>query len=251
MAADWYCLIGGTVVGPVEASELRQMAESGRLKPTDSVRKTEAGRWVPASSIKGLTFSTTAPPPRQPEPADQGIQPEIDPAAPLARRPFRDYDDPADPSDYDDEDGADDDDRRPRRRLRIDTRDVASVVLPPAICLLVTAILGVFANVFQIVISIVSPRWLQQNNIFGEGQAASPEVYTAFGALFGLLCIVIAAGAISMMRRRIYALSLTSAILSMINCGNLCCVLGLPFGIWAVVILSRPEVRAAFEDVDR
>jgi hypothetical protein len=38
----------------------------------------------------------------------------------------------------------------------------------------------------------------------------------------------------------------TAAIMAMIPC-NVCCLLGLPFGIWALVVLNRPEVRSAFK----
>ena len=36
-----------------------------------------------------------------------------------------------------------------------------------------------------------------------------------------------------------------AAIIAMIPCHG-CCILGLPFGIWALVVLSAPEVKAAF-----
>ena len=41
-------------------------------------------------------------------------------------------------------------------------------------------------------------------------------------------------------------LAYTGAILSMIPCVSGCCLLGLPFGIWAVMTLNKPEVKAGF-----
>ena len=32
----------------------------------------------------------------------------------------------------------------------------------------------------------------------------------------------------------------------MINLANACCLLGVPFGIWALVVLNKPEVKAQF-----
>ena len=64
MAQQWYCEIGGEVVGPFGPKELRRMAESGRLSEADAVRRGEKGRWVPAWSVGGLTF---APPPAREE----------------------------------------------------------------------------------------------------------------------------------------------------------------------------------------
>jgi hypothetical protein len=252
MAADWYCLIDGTVVGPIDGNELKRMAESGRLRPGDSVRKTESGRWASAIQVKGLTFKAGLPPPAPPKristsPDNEGIQQELDPAPPTRReRDRRDYDEPVDDDDDDESDADDDDDEdypRSRKRRRIKKRDVSGLVMAPAIALLITAVLGVLINLFQIVIVFAAPQFLQQNPF---GQDAPPALSAAFGVIFALVSAVIAAGAASMMRIRTYPLSMTSAILSMLNISNCCCVLGLPFGIWALIILCREDVKAAF-----
>ena len=39
---------------------------------------------------------------------------------------------------------------------------------------------------------------------------------------------------------------ITGSILSMIPCASGCCLLGLVFGIWALVALGKPEVKAAY-----
>jgi hypothetical protein len=62
MADQWhYQTRGGKQVGPVSGTELRQLAASGQLSPTDLVWKDGMGAWVPASSIKGLFNSNPAP----------------------------------------------------------------------------------------------------------------------------------------------------------------------------------------------
>ena len=43
-----------------------------------------------------------------------------------------------------------------------------------------------------------------------------------------------------------YPLALTASILAIIPCLSPCCLVGLPIGIWAIVVLSKPEVKAAF-----
>lgn len=40
--------------GPVSSSELKQLAASGRLQPTDTVMKEGSNKWVAAGSVKGL-----------------------------------------------------------------------------------------------------------------------------------------------------------------------------------------------------
>jgi len=43
-----------------------------------------------------------------------------------------------------------------------------------------------------------------------------------------------------------WPLAMTASILSMLNFGNCCCLLGIPVGIWALVILLMPDVKEAF-----
>jgi hypothetical protein len=45
---------------------------------------------------------------------------------------------------------------------------------------------------------------------------------------------------------RSYEFALTAAILAMVPCLTPCCLIGLPFGIWAVVVLSKAGVKSQF-----
>ncbi len=54
MGAEWYCMIEGRVEGPVSDQGLRHLAGSGRLAPTDQVRRGGEGAWVAASRCRGL-----------------------------------------------------------------------------------------------------------------------------------------------------------------------------------------------------
>jgi hypothetical protein len=54
-------------------------------------------------------------------------------------------------------------------------------------------------------------------------------------------------GALKMKNCQSYGLAMTGSITAMLPCGGLgCCILGLPFGIWAIVVLMNSEVKAAF-----
>jgi hypothetical protein len=59
--------------------------------------------------------------------------------------------------------------------------------------------------------------------------------------------VLIIFGGISMLRLSGPAIPILSSVISMIPCitPSCCCVLGLLAGIWSLVVLSRPEVRAA------
>jgi hypothetical protein len=44
-----------------------------------------------------------------------------------------------------------------------------------------------------------------------------------------------------------YSFAMAAAIIAMIPCISPCCLLGLPFGIWALVVLGDGSVKAAFQ----
>lgn len=72
----------------------------------------------------------------------------------------------------------------------------------------------------------------------------------AFSAAFGVfslaMAVLVLVGAMKMKNLNNYALAMTSAIVAMIPCISPCCLLGFPFGIWAIVVLSDGSVKAAF-----
>ena len=43
-----------------------------------------------------------------------------------------------------------------------------------------------------------------------------------------------------------YGMVMTATILSMLPCTSSCCCLGLPLGIWILIVLAKPEVKSAF-----
>lgn len=65
-------------------------------------------------------------------------------------------------------------------------------------------------------------------------------------ALWLLVNVPIALGAISMLRLRSYRSAYLAAILSLIPLCSPCFLLGIPFGIWTLVLLNRPEVKQRF-----
>jgi hypothetical protein len=60
MATDWYYSNSGRKRGPVTSSQLKALARTGKLLPTDLVWKDGMSSWQPASKVKGLF--PTAPP---------------------------------------------------------------------------------------------------------------------------------------------------------------------------------------------
>jgi hypothetical protein len=54
MMDEWFVEIAGREIGPLSAQQLRNMAAQGRLLPSDRVRHTATGNWIPADHVKGL-----------------------------------------------------------------------------------------------------------------------------------------------------------------------------------------------------
>jgi hypothetical protein len=54
MARNWHYIRGNQQAGPLSAAELRQLATSGQLSPTDMVWTEGMSAWVPAEKVKGL-----------------------------------------------------------------------------------------------------------------------------------------------------------------------------------------------------
>jgi len=66
-------------------------------------------------------------------------------------------------------------------------------------------------------------------------------------AVIGLVVSgVIFFGAMKMKSLENYGLAMAASIIAMIPCFSPCCLLGLPIGIWALVVLTKPDVKSAF-----
>ena len=86
-------------------------------------------------------------------------------------------------------------------------------------------------------------------------QAATPEFASVVGqgvagliqSIVGLIGGgVIIFGCIKMMKLQAYGFAFATSILAMIPCISPCCLLGIPFGIWGLVVLNDPLVRNSF-----
>ena len=77
--------------------------------------------------------------------------------------------------------------------------------------------------------------------------AVPPGIGVGAGILGVVLSIVVILGAVKMKNLESYGFSMAAAIIAFIPCFSPCCLLGLPFGIWAIIVLSDANVRAAFQ----
>jgi len=66
-------------------------------------------------------------------------------------------------------------------------------------------------------------------------------------AIFAASCYVFF-GALQMKGLANYAHAKAAAVVACIPCLGPCCLLGIPFGAWALVVLSQPDIQKSFEN---
>ena len=133
-------------------------------------------------------------------------------------------------------------------------RDAAlQLVKGPAIGLKVTAIVGLVLVGLGLVYNVLV---LSGVNI-GLQQIQDPQIQKLFSTLGsglgivqdiigGIVGVIVLIGAAKMQKLQNYQFALTAGIVAMLPCISPCCIFGLPFGIWALVVLNKPEVKSQF-----
>lgn len=127
---------------------------------------------------------------------------------------------------------------------------VEGMVRWPAVGILVAGALGLVMQIASFAFSdAMNAHILEMANEAGVPMSAEQLDPTAplnlASSLFGmLLSIGMIVGGWAMLKRTSWALALTGAICALIPCSTCCCI-GLPFGVWALIVLLKPEVKAA------
>jgi hypothetical protein len=205
-----YKIIGANQVeyGPISAGQLRQWIAEGRVNAQTLAQAEGETTWRPISTFPefAASFASTPPPP------------------PLG--------------------GAVPNDAGRQNALR--------EVSGPAIGLIVAASLGILMSLFQILVRIVGAG---VNSFSRSGQ--NPDVQRMVEKLNGtegvivfifamLLWGFVLYGGIKMKNLERYGICVAASIIAMIPCLCPCCVIGIPFGIWALIVLNKPEVKPYF-----
>lgn len=133
----------------------------------------------------------------------------------------------------------------------------ASRVKAPAIALLVVGILDLLTALFALVQALMgggaasidtSGMTAEQADLVEKFAAAGGPVGIAIGLFWAITSAVVILGAVKMMKLQSWGLALTGSIVAMIPCiVHPCCILiGIPIGIWSIVVLMNQEVKSAF-----
>jgi hypothetical protein len=121
----------------------------------------------------------------------------------------------------------------------------------PAIALMITAGLGILAQLFSVARHLLGTMAMPflASDLGPAGrvlQLMTGPIGLAVALVALAIGVVVLVGALKMKAGRSYGFALAATILAMVPCVSPCCCLGLPFGIWALVVLLKPEVKAAF-----
>ena len=212
-----YTIIGGDKkeYGPVTTDEMRQWIAEGRLDGNTLARSDSDTEWRPLSTFPELALLFQS---RSPNPP-------------------------------------------PLNSLRKSVPEAsAQEVKNPAICLIVAGVLNILLALWSIVKALFFPQNIDQ--IMSQ-MPAMPDPQTqkmvtsmlhmmsgplaiGFDAVALILSVVVLMGAIRMLALRNYEFALVAAILALVPCVTPCCLIGLPFGIWAIIVLRKPGVKEHF-----
>lgn len=134
-----------------------------------------------------------------------------------------------------------------------------SVVTAPGIALLVVGLLGFIAALFVLLMLVqVDEKELKaamqrpaagdaDQEAFDQGfEIAMGPFGRVVHGIFTLVNLAIITGAVAILLRRFYVLAVLASILAMVNVDSCCCLLGMPVGLWSLIVLMRPDVKAMF-----
>lgn len=202
--------------GPVSGDQLRQWIRDGRVNAHTRVRLESGGDWQPLSAFPEFAdaFQPGVAAPPSPIPA----------MAPMAGGGSREA--------------------------------ALQAVKAPAICLIVTAGLGIalfsvgaISNFLGNAVIRTPPANMppEMQNFYQSMQNARGPLGGLLDLFFVAMDVVVLLGALKMMRLQSRGFAMTACIVAMLPFTIFCCcILGLPFGIWGMVVLNKPEVKSQF-----
>jgi hypothetical protein len=134
-------------------------------------------------------------------------------------------------------------------RASIETRTVQV----PGILLIVAGAIGAMANSLNLLGHVLGRAFFQTQSsgnpeLDNFVQIMSGSLGLLFYSFALALNVLVIVGGWRMTRLSNYGWCFAAAVVAVVPCLSPCCCLGVPPGIWALIILSRPEVKAAFEN---
>lgn len=217
----------GKEYGPVAIDQLGRWIAEGRANRDTMAQKTGESGWKPLGQFPECAELLGLPPPIAAAQPPAMIAPGAMPATPMGVYQTGGVNDRA-------------------RAL------AEQAIKGPAIALIVTAGLGIALSLLGLAMAVtgadnpppmpgMDPEFVHYFRMFAYGPVGiGTKILSLTVSIFLLY------GALQMPKLNRHGLAMTTAIIAMIPCFSPCCFLGLPFGIWALVVLSKPEVKSQF-----
>ncbi|MGE3312974.1 MAG: DUF4339 domain-containing protein [Limisphaerales bacterium] len=232
-----YKIIGGDQkeYGPVSLEVIVEWIRGNQANSQTLVQK-EGGPWVPLGSLPEFApylMSQASPAAGSPDPEPaSGPGPALGSSMP-----------PSGPSPSMYPMGGNDRDR------------ALAAVSGPATGLLVTGIICMIVSLINTVMSLtgagfqpppgeIPPEMQQFFDVLQKMQGPVAIITSILGIGISAL-IIFAAQKMRVLQN--YTLVVTGAILAVVPCISPCCCIGIPVGIWVLVVLFKPEVKAMFQ----
>lgn len=231
-----YKIIGGDQkeYGPVSFDQLCQWVGDNRANAQTRVQR-EGGEWVPMGSLPEFAAVLAEQARRREAAAAAPAMPAgtlTDSGSGPAMMPLPAFGGGADGRD----------------QARAMVQGPATALLVTGILCVVFALIGIVGNLFgtgfQPAPEDVPPEMRQLFEMLSQMQGPMAVVSSLIGlAISGLMIYA----AQKMRALEGFALAVTAAILGMVPCTSPCCCIGLPVGIWVLVVLFKPEVKPMFQ----
>ncbi|MSU31319.1 MAG: DUF4339 domain-containing protein [Pedosphaera sp.] len=129
-------------------------------------------------------------------------------------------------------------------------------VRPPALGIIVTGAVGgllAFAGLVMQLLGVNQGQKLPPGLPveWEKGLQAYMEFVEKFGVVTNILVLALSLvtvlAGVRMLQLRSYGLVLTGIFLAMMPCLSGCCCLGIPLGIWALIVIIKPAIKASFD----
>ena len=118
----------------------------------------------------------------------------------------------------------------------------------PAIGILVTAGVGGLWSLATLAMNLLGAGMAPLAG--QEGEVWVEMVSGVYGAAVSLVGLGVAGflvwGGLKMMRLESWGIAMAACILALVPCVSPCCLIGLPFGIWGLVVINDQAVKQAF-----
>ena len=130
--------------------------------------------------------------------------------------------------------------------------DVIRKLRAPAIALICLGALNVLSAIVLLLGRIANLIRGNERVIANEAERLGYQTSMIYFPLVSLLSIAAApimiVGGIKMLNARGYSLAMLAAILAIVPVTSVCCIPGIPIGIWALIVLLNRDVKAAFQN---